>query len=93
MNEAYEVQLNDLTASFLPSPFDLVIGVERLNTVVVEAGENTTGFTDIEWQVMWSRVRVGDTLMFLTQNLYDELDGEYGDIIGEKLWELTQTLN
>lgn len=92
MNEVYEVELKNLTASFLPSPFDLVLGVEKQTTLKVDAGEHTHGFTDVEWQVIWSRVKMDDTYVYLPQRLYDELDDEHGEVIGERLWELTNQL-
>lgn len=90
MKEAYEVELNQLTASFLIEPFDLVLGVEKGATMVVDSSETSGGSTDIEWQVIYARVLVADRWWFLPTSMYDEIDREHGDQIGDKLWSLTQ---
>lgn len=92
MNEAYEVELNQITASFIPSPFDLVIGVERQTTVKVDEQGACTGYLDVEWQVMYTRVLIDNRWFFLPQTMYDELDDMYGEQIGDCLWKLTSTL-
>lgn len=92
MNEAFEVELTQMKTSFLASPTNLVIGVEKQSTLVVENDQQVQGFTDIEWQVMYCRVLVDDRWYFLPQSLYDEIDDEFGDLIGDKLWWLTQTV-
>lgn len=78
MNEAHEVQLECLTASFLPSPFDLVLGVEKRHL------EGT-----VEWQIVYGRVLVDARWFFLSQTMLDEIDVRYEDMIGEKLFQLT----
>lgn len=92
MNEAYEVELNQITASFIPSPFDLVLGVEKQTTVQVDESGTFTAFTDVEWQVVYTRVLIGDRWFFLPQDLYDEIDDMYGEQIGDCLWRLTNTI-
>lgn len=92
MNEAYEVELKNLTASFLPSPFDLILGVEQLTILVVDEGDNIQGFTDVEWQIVYCRVLVDDRWFFLPQTWYDEIDADHGELIGDKLWELTNRI-
>lgn len=91
MNEAFEVELTNLEASFSASPFNLVLGVEKQTTLKVEASENIHPFTDVEWQVIYARVLLDDRWYFLPQHMYDEIDDKYGDVIGDKLWELTQS--
>lgn len=92
MNEAFEVELTKLEASFSASPFDLVLGVEKQTTVKVEESDGITPFTDVEWQIIYARVLLEDRWHFLPQHLYDEIDDKYGELIGDKLWELTQTI-
>lgn len=89
MNEAYEVELNNITASFMPTTFDLVLGVEIQSTLQVDESDMLHAFTDMEWQVMYARVLVDDRWFFLPQTLYDEVDDEFGDQIGDLLWKLT----
>lgn len=92
MNEAFEVELTQIKTTFLASPTDLIIGVEKQSTLVVENDQQVQGFTDIEWQVMYCRVLMDDRWFFLPQDLYDEIDDEYGEVIGDLLWKLTQTV-
>lgn len=92
MNEAYEVELSNITASFIASPFNLMLGVERQTTLVVDESENVSGFTDVEWQVIYARAQIDGQWYFLPQDQYDQIDGAYSDLIGDKLWELTQKL-
>lgn len=92
MNEAFEVELTQIKTTFTASLTDLIIGVEKQSTLVVENDQNIQGFTDIEWQVMYCRVLVDDRWYFLPQSLYDEIDDEYGEVIGDLLWKLTQTV-
>lgn len=92
MNESYEVELKQITASFLPSAFDLIIGVENTSTLSVKGLVKDGDFTDIEWQVVYCRVLVDDRWYFLPHNLYDEIEDVYGDKIGDRLWELSQRL-
>jgi hypothetical protein len=92
MNESFEVELKQITASFLPSAFDLIIGVENTSTLSVEGLTKGGDFTDIEWQVVYCRVLVGDRWYFLPQTLYDEIEDLYGDQIGDRLWKLSTTL-
>lgn len=92
MNEAFEVELTQMKTSFLASPTDLVIGVEKQSTLVVENDQKVQGFTDVEWQIVYCRVLLEDRWYFLPQHHYDEIDDEYGDTIGEHLWRLTQAL-
>lgn len=91
MNEAYEVELFSLTASFMASPFDLVLGVERLSTLKVDESE-MPGFTDVEWQVVYQRVLDGDHWYFLPHTMFHEIEELYSDQIGDKLWQLTARL-
>lgn len=91
MNESYEVELKQIKASFLPSAFDLIVGVENTSTLLIE-GFAHAEFTDIEWQVVYCRVLVDGRWYFLPQDLYDEIDDEYGDLIGDRLWKLTNEL-
>jgi hypothetical protein len=93
MNEAYEVELSQIKTTFSASPIDLIMGVEKQTTLKVESTGEMQGFMDVEWQVVYTRVLVDDRWYFLPQDLYDEIDDEYGDVIGEKLWSLTQTIN
>lgn len=93
MNEAYEVELTNLEASFINSPFNLIIGVERQSTLVVDGDNKIQGFTDVEWQVIYSRVFTEGRWMLLSQATYDEIDELYGDMIGDQLWLLSQSLN
>jgi hypothetical protein len=92
MNESYEVELNNIKASFLPSEFDLIVGVENTSTLAVKGLTLGGDFTDIEWQVVYCRVLVDERWYFLPHNLYDEIEDVYGDQIGNRLWELSQTL-
>lgn len=92
MNEAFEVELTQIKTTFLASPTDLIIGVEKQSTLVVENDQKIQGFTDVEWQVLYCRVLVDDRWYFLPQDLYDEIDDEYGDLIGDRLWKLTNEL-
>lgn len=92
MTKAYEVELNKITASFLPFPFDAVFGFEILNTVVVEGGETTDALTDVEWGVTYCRISIDDHWSFLCSSLYEQIEENYSDLIGEKLWTLTQSL-
>lgn len=92
MNEAHEVEFTQMKASFFAVPFDLVLGVERQSTLVVPGDLNVQSFTDIEWQIVYCRVLVEDRWFFLPQTLYDEIDDTYGDLIGDRLWTLTQQL-
>lgn len=92
MNEAFEVELVDLSASFISTTFNLVLGLEKQMTIQVEGSERLNGFTDIEWQIVYSRVLVDDRWYFLPQDMYDEIDDKYSDLIGDKLWTLTQNL-
>lgn len=92
MNEAYEVELKQIQASFVASPVDIVLGVEKQTTLTVDQSENLQGFTDVEWQVVYARVLLEDRWFFLPQTLYDEIDDVYGDQIGELLWSLTAKL-
>lgn len=89
MNEAHEVTLHQLTASFMSSPFDLVLGVELQSPLKVLESEICHAFTDVEWQVIYCRVLIEDRWYFLPQDLYDEVDDTYGDLIGDHLWRLT----
>jgi len=93
MNEAYEVELTQIKTTFAASPIDLVLGVERQTTLKVDTHENIQGFTDVEWQVIYCRALIDDCWHILPQALYDEIDDEHGDLIGDKLWSLAQTLN
>lgn len=93
MNEAYEVELTDVKASFIPTPFTIVLGVERQTTLKVDNDDKVQGFTDVEWQVIYARALVDNRWTILPQSHYDEIDESYGDQIGESLWRLTQTLN
>lgn len=93
MNEAYEVELTQLMSNFVASPFDLVLGVERQTTRKVDESGTDQGFTEVEWQVIYARVLVEDRWYFLPPALYDGVDNEYGELIGDKLWELTNRLN
>jgi uncharacterized protein YuzE len=90
MNEAFEVELTQIKTSFLASPVDLIIGVEKQTTLKVDNDGNVQGFTDIEWQVVYCRVLVEERWYFLPQSLYDEIDDEHGDVIGNHLWKLTR---
>jgi hypothetical protein len=92
MNEAYEVELNDITASFIAEPFTVVLGVERQTTLKVESDDKVQGFTDVEWQVIYARALVDDRWTILPQTLYDEIDDEHGEMIGDLLWKLTCSL-
>lgn len=92
MNEAFEVELTQIKTTFLASPTDLIIGVEKQSTLVVENDHTIQGFTDVEWQVMYCRVLVEDRWYFLPQDLYDEIDDAYGDVVGDMLWKLTNKL-
>lgn len=92
MNESYEVELKQITASFLPSTFDLIVGVENTSTLSVEGLTQGGDFTDIEFQVVYCRVLVDNRWYFLPHNLYDEIEDVYGDQIGDRLWELSQHL-
>lgn len=92
MNEAYEVELSQITASFILLPFDLVLGVEKQTTIKVEEVGGFNAFTDVEWQVIYTRVLIDDQWYILPQHLYDEVDDLYGDQIGECLWTLTNTI-
>lgn len=92
MNEAFEVELVGLSASFISTTFDLVLGLEKQTTVKVDETGSLTGFTDIEWQIVYSRVLVADRWYFLPQSLYDEIDDQYSDLIGDKLWSLTNSI-
>lgn len=90
MNEAYEIELTGVTASFITEPFDLVLGVEKLVVMKVPPEVGVEGSTDIEWQIVYARVLVEDRWFFLPQQDYDEIDHAHGDLIGEKLWVLTK---
>lgn len=92
MNESYEVELKQITASFLPSAFDLIVGVENTSILSVEGQTQGCDFTDIEFQVVYCRVLVDDRWYFLPPALYDEIEDIYGDRIGDRLWELSQHL-
>jgi hypothetical protein len=78
MNEAYEIELLGIKASFMASPFDLVIGAERKLLGEVE-----------EWQVMYARILIDDRWHFMPHELYTEIDTTYGDMIGDRLFELS----
>ena len=92
MNEAYEVELKQIQASFIASPVDIVLGIEKQITLTVDQSETLQGFTDVEWQIVYARVLLEDRWFFLPQTLYDEIDDVYGDKIGELLYRLTNTL-
>lgn len=92
MNEAYEVELTNLEASFSASPFNLVLGVEKQTMLKIEESGVVQGFTDVEWQVIYARVLIDERWYFLRQEFYDEIDDVYGDTIGEELWKLTNRL-
>lgn len=92
MNKAYEVRLEQITASFVHQPFDLVLGVEQQATLIVEGDEKVQGFTDLEWVVIYSRVELEGESYFLPPALYDEIDDLYADDIGNALWRLTVPL-
>lgn len=92
MNEAYELEFTQMNASFFASPFDLVLGVERQSTLIVPGDLNVQSFTDVEWQILYCRVLIEDRWCFLPQTFYDEIDDTYGDLIGDRLWTLTQQL-
>jgi hypothetical protein len=92
MNEAYEVELSQIKTTFSASPIDLVLGVERQTTLKVDGIENIQSFTDVEWQVIYARALVDERWFFLPQTLYDEIDDQHGDLIGDRLWELTQSV-
>lgn len=81
MNEAYEIELTHISASFMESAFDIVLGVERIPRCECD-----------EWQVMYARVLVEDRWYFLPHELYTELDEKYGELIGLKLFERTLML-
>lgn len=78
MNEAYEIELNHICASFMENAFDIVLGVERIPRQEYD-----------EWQVVYARVLVEDRWYFLSNELYTELDEKYGEMIGLKLFERT----
>lgn len=90
MNEAYEVELKGLTASFLPVPFDLTLGVEKLN--ILGLHEEGEGFTDFELQVVYQRVHFEDRSFFICDSLFEELEEKYGDEIAQAIFSLTQQL-
>lgn len=92
MNEAHEVEFTEMKTSFFASPVNLVLGVEKQTTLKVDGLEGLQGFTDVEWQVIYARVLVDDRWFFLPQSLYDEIDDEFGDMIGDRLWQLTNSL-
>lgn len=92
MNEAYEVELDQIKASFVASPFDLVLGVEKLTTLKVDEEGDFKGLTDVEWQVVYMRVQIDGRWYFLPHTLHNEIDEVYADMIGDKLWQLTQTV-
>lgn len=92
MNEAYEVELSQIKTTFSASPIDLVLGVERQTTLKVDGIENIQSFTDVEWQVIYARALVDERWFFLPQTLYDEIDDQHGDLIGDRLWALTQSV-
>lgn len=92
MNESHEVTMKNLTASFMDSPFDLVLGVELQSALDIPDGGLCHGFKDTEWQVIYCRVLLEDRWHFLPQELYDEIDEIYGDRIGDELWKLTASL-
>lgn len=92
MNESFEVELKQITTSFLPSAFDLIVGVENTSTLAVKGLIPGGDFTDIEWQVVYCRVLVDERWYFLPHTFYDEIEDKYGDHIGDRLWELSQTL-
>ena len=92
MNKAYEVRLEQITTSFVHQPFDLVLGVELLSTLIVEGDEKVQGFTDLEWIVIYSRVETEGQSYFLPPALYDEVEDLYADDIGDALWRLAVPL-
>ena len=92
MNQAYEVELNNIKASFMPSTFDLVIGVELQSTLTIKESDLLNGFVDMDWQVMYARVLVDERWFFLPQSLYDEIDETFGDQIGDMIWGLAVTI-
>lgn len=77
MNEAYEIELQGLTATFMPNSFDLVIGAERIRLPDYD-----------EWKIVYARVLIEDRWYFLPNDLYDEIDSLYSDRIGELLFAL-----
>lgn len=95
MKEAYEIELKQITASFVVDPFDMVLGIERqsgaLNNVTKPPSE-TGGFTEDDWQIVYARVLVEDRWYFLPQTLYDAIDDTYSDEIGNLIWKLTRRL-
>lgn len=78
MNEAYEIELTHISASFMDNAFDIVLGVERIPRQECD-----------EWQVVYARVLVEDRWYFLPHELYVELDEKYDELIGLKLFERT----
>ncbi len=78
MNEAYEIELKHICASFMENAFDIVLGAERIPRQECD-----------EWQVVYARVLVEDRWYFLPDELYGEIDSLYGDQIGEMLFSLT----
>ena len=93
MNEAHEVEFTEMKTSFFASPVNIVLGVERLSSLKVDAVEGCQGFTDDEWQVIYARVLLEDRWYFLPPDLYDEIDEQHSDLIGDRLWQLSQSLN
>lgn len=54
--------------------------------------EETEGFTEDEWQIIYARVLVEDRWYFLPQTLYDAIDDTYSDEMGNLIWKLTSRL-
>lgn len=77
MNKAYEIELQGITANFVGSSFDLVVGVERILLSDYD-----------EWNVVYARVMIDDRWYFLPDDLYEEIDALYSDTIGDRIFEL-----
>ena len=91
MNVIHEVEIDNVEVSFLASPCPVVLGVEQ-ESVIRVCGDTLASFTDVEWQVVYARVTIDHQSYIIPQDLYDEVDEKYGDVIGDKLWELTRSL-
>lgn len=78
MNQAYEIELQGITATFMQNSFDIVVGAERILLSDYD-----------EFNVIYARVLIGDRWCFLPDELYGEIDSLYGDQIGQMLFTLT----
>lgn len=92
MNEIHEVEICNVEASFVASPFSVVLGAEKQSVLRV-CEETLASFTDVEWQIVYARAVINGQSFIMPQDLYDEVDDKYGDVIGDKLWELTAAMH